>query len=95
MSARVFHDTRLANHRELYASRIAQIRLNLLGDVLRQFFDVAVGNLLVVDENPQLASGLNRESLVDAVEFLRDLLKVLQTLDVIVDRLPPCAGAPR
>ena len=58
----------------------------MLGDFARQFLDLAVGNLFVVDKNSKLAAGLNGVGLFDAGKAFGDFFQVFKAVNIVVNR---------
>jgi hypothetical protein len=90
---RVLDDPGLPNHRHLDPAGIPQLILDLARDLLGDLTRLLVTHLLVVDHDPELTSGLDRVRLVDTLKLFGNCLEVFQTLDVVVEGLPPSAGA--
>src|SRR5215471_8553649 len=95
-SARVLHGARLPNDRDLDLAGILELRLDLLGHVAGEPERLVVGQARRLDDDPQLPSGLDGERLLDALEAVRDVLELLQALDVRLQDLAagarPCGG---
>src|SRR5688500_9356085 len=94
-SLRVFDRTGLADHRHLDLARLGEVLLDLLGDVAREPDRLLVGDLLAVDDDPNLAAGLDGEALLHALEARGDLLELLEALDVGLEDLAARPGAGR
>ena len=74
MLAGVVRRARLSNHADAHLPGIGGLFLDLAGDVARQHHCLLIGNLVVFDQNPQLAAGLNRIGFLDAGNGLTELL---------------------
>jgi len=79
---RVFDGSRLPDHGDPDLTRKAELGLDSLGDVPSHELGRRVVDLLRLDQDPDLAAGLDRIRLLDSLEGVRDLLELLQTLDV-------------
>src|SRR5579884_114578 len=91
-SARVLGRAALADDRHLDLPRVLELPLDLAGDLVGQQCGGVVVDLAGGHHHPDLAPGLHRVDLVDAVVAHRDLLEVAQPLDVLLKRL---AARPR
>src|SRR5262249_62001986 len=78
----VFHGAGLPDDRDLDLPGVLQLGLDLLGHVARQPEGLVVGHAVGLDDDAQLAAGLDRESLLHALESVRDVLQLLEPLDV-------------
>ena len=83
--------TGLADHRHADLPRIFQIVLDLAGDVLAQLNDLQIVDFIRLHDHPDLAAGLNRECLVDALKAVADILQSRYAFDIRLDALPPRA----
>ena len=81
----------LANHVDLDLAGVIQLVLDLLCDVACQKNHCVVGYLVRVDDDADLAAGLNGKGARNARRFVRDALQLFQTLDVVLDVLAACA----
>src|SRR4051794_34346748 len=94
-SARALDRPRLADHGHLDLAGVGQLLLDLASDVLRQPERRLVADLAAVDDDADLAAGLDGEGLLHPLEARRDLLQLLQPLDVGLQHLaagPPAGG---
>src|SRR4030042_4982458 len=91
----IFHGPHLADDGDLDLPRIIELVLALLGDVLGHQSCPVIGDLLALDDNPDLPAGLEGEGLGDAVEGVGDLLELLPPLDVGLEKFPPRPRPPR
>src|SRR4029079_2116060 len=82
-----------SDHRDLDLARVGELGLEAARDVARQPDRLLVGDLLGVDDDADLAAGLDRERLLHALEARRDLLELLEPLDVGLEDLATGAGA--
>ena len=64
----------------------------LLGEIAGQNDHLILGHLLGLDHHADLTAGLNGVALLDAGIGARDLLELLQTLDVVLQVLTARAG---
>ena len=64
-------------------------------DLVREDRHLVVRDLLGLDHDADLAARLNGKGLLDAGEVVCQLLELLQTLDVILEVLAPCARTRR
>src|SRR4051794_22466478 len=90
-SLRKVNSTRLANHRYLDLPGVFELLLDVPRDLVRDQRSALVVDLLGLHDHADLAPGLHRVDLLDAVVAARDLLEVAQALDVLLERL--AAGA--
>ena len=88
----VFDGLRLAQEMNLDLTGVGQLSLDLLGDVAGQQDHLVLTDLLGLDHDADLAARLNGVAAGDAGEALGDFLKLLKTLDVVLDVLAACAG---
>ena len=84
---RVFDNLRLAQDMHLDLTGILQLVLDALGELARQNDHLILGHLLGLDHHADLTAGLNGVALLDAGIGARDLLELLQTLDVVLEVL--------
>src|SRR5688572_30006711 len=91
-SSGIVGDAQLPHQRHLHLARVRQLVLDRLRDLARETLRGAVADLRRVDHDAQLAAGLDRERLVDALEAAGDLLELLQALDVLLERVAAGAG---
>src|SRR4051794_28012230 len=84
---RVLDGARLANHRHLDLAWIGQAVLDLLDDVAGESGRGGVVDLFGTNEDPHLATRLDRERPLDPREALGDALEILEALDVRLHRL--------
>jgi len=87
----VLHRPRLPDHRDLDLTRVGQLGLDLLGHVARHPQGLVVSDTLGFDHDPQLPAGLDGEDLLDALQLGGQALELLETLDVVLEDLPPRA----
>src|SRR4051812_26899902 len=90
---RVFDESAFAPHRHANFAGIRQLLLDLLGDVPRQDDGLGVADLVAVDEDADLAAGLDRVDSGDAGLGLREGFQLLDALDVAVEGLAARARA--
>src|SRR5437773_8243236 len=91
----VLDRARLAYDRHLDLTRVLERFLDLLRDVAREPRGREVIDLLGLHDDADLATRLDRERLLDALEAVRDALELLQTLQVVRDDLAAGARARR
>src|SRR6476661_2423807 len=84
---RVFHAPHLAHHRDLDLAGVLHFLLDLLGDVAGYLGAGEVVQELGVHDDADLAAGLDRVGLADAVEGHRQFLQVAEALDVAFEAL--------
>src|SRR5690554_251011 len=87
------HCPRLPDHDHLDLPGVLQLLLETTSDLLAHVDHPLVVDALRVDHHPDLAARLDREAALDALETLRDLLQLLQPLDVRLEHLATGAGA--
>src|SRR5687767_10764012 len=92
---RVFDSPCFANDRDLDLSGVLQLVLDAPGDVLRQPDRFLVGDLLALDQDPDLTSGLERERLRHPLERIGDVFELLEAPDVGLEDVAPGAGPGR
>jgi hypothetical protein len=83
------------DHRHLDLARVLELLLDLAGDLVREQRQRVVVDRAGRDHDPDLAAGLHRVDLVDALVALGDLLELAQALDVRLERLAAGARAAR
>src|SRR5713226_1022634 len=81
----VFDGPRLADHRDPDLPGKAQLSLDAFGDVPRHQLGSGVIDLLRLDQDPDLAAGLDGVRLLDSLERVGDLLQLFQPLDVSLE----------
>src|SRR5229473_802105 len=91
----VLDGPRLADHRDPDLPGKAQLSLDAFGDVSRHQLGSGVIDLLRLDQDPDLAAGLDGVGLLGSLERVGNLLQLFQPLDVGLERLTPCAWAGR
>src|SRR5437762_1566315 len=79
-SPRVVGHPRLSDERHLHLARIRQLVLDALRDLARHPLSRPVADLRGVHHHPDLAPGLDRVRVIDALIPAGDLLQLLQTL---------------
>src|SRR6266542_388039 len=79
---RIFDGPRLPDHGDLDLAGILQLRLDLLGHVAREPECLVVAQATGLDDDAQLAAGLNGKGLLNSLETVGDVLELLQPLDV-------------
>src|SRR5215203_6978210 len=84
---------RLPDHGDLDLAGVLELLLDLAGDLVRQQDGAVVVEIARQHHHADLAAGLHRVDLVDAVVARGDLLQVAQALDVLLERLPARARA--
>ena len=77
---------------DLDLTGIGKLLLDLLCDIARQKHHLILGNILGLDHNADLASGLDGVAARNAGEALGYLLELFEALDVVFDVLAACAG---
>src|SRR5262245_28685550 len=82
----------LPHDRDLDLARVLELLLYLLGDVARHDLRREVVDVLRLDHDPDLATGLHRVHLLDARVARADLLEALEPLDVGLQALAPSPG---
>src|SRR5262245_12170510 len=92
---RVLDRAGLADHGDANLTRVGELGLDLLRDVLRQPQRLLVGELVAVDDDAHLAARLDGEGFLHALERRGDLLELLEPLDVGLEDLAPRARARR
>src|SRR5262245_3880972 len=88
----IVHSPGFANHRYLYLTRVLELGLDPLGEVLRHPEALVVRYLLGVDDDAQLTPGLDGEGLLDPFHPFGHLLELLEPLDVGLQDLAPRPG---
>jgi hypothetical protein len=78
----VFDCSGFADYCDADLARKTQLGFDPLGDVPGHQLGSRVIDLLWLDQDPDLASGLDGVGLLDALERVCDLLQLLQSLDV-------------
>src|SRR5829696_8358122 len=78
----VFNGTRLADDGDLDLSGVFQLVLDPPGDVLGQPDGLLVRDVIALDQDADLAAGLQRKRLRDALERVGDAFELFQPLDV-------------
>ena len=91
----VFNRAGLTHDVDLDLPGIIQLILDLLDDLAGDNHHSVVIDHIGLEHNPHLASGLNGEALFNAVEGGGNLLKLLKTLDVVLNVFAPGAGTGR
>src|SRR5262245_3261153 len=89
-SLRVVDRSRLPDDGDLDLSRILELVLDAACDVLRQPDGFLVRDLLALDHDADLAPGLQRERLGNALERVGDALELLEALDVRLEDVATC-----
>ena len=83
----VIDGLRLAQEMNLDLTGVGKLLLDLLGDIPCQKNHLVFADILGLDHDAYLAAGLNGVAVGNAGEALRDFLKLLKTLDVVLDIL--------
>src|ERR1017187_1547916 len=91
-SGRGLGKPRLADHGDLYRARILQLALDPAPELLRNLPRLVVRDPRGGDDDPDLAAGLDREGLLDALDGQREVLQPLEPLDVALRGLRAGAG---
>src|SRR6266508_3445830 len=81
-ATRILDGPRLPDHGDLDLAGILQLRLDLLGHVAGEPERLVVAQAAGLDDDAQLAAGLDGEGLLDSLETVGDVLELLQPLDV-------------
>src|SRR4051794_7008885 len=82
----------LPDHRHLDLTGVLELLLHVARDPVREQRRLVVVDLLGLDDHADLAAGLHRVDLLDALVALGDLLELAQALRVVLERLAACAG---
>ena len=90
---RVLDDLGLPQDVDLDLTGVLHFLLDLLGQVPGQDDHLVLADLLGPHHDPHLAAGLDGIGLIHAGIGAGDGLQLLQTLDVVLQVLPPGAGA--
>src|SRR5438445_13552996 len=85
----VFDGPRLADHGDSDLTWKAQLRFDALGDVPRHELGSRIVDLLRLDQDPDLAAGLDGIGLLAALERVGDPLQLLQPPDGSPQPTPP------
>src|SRR5690606_19619938 len=95
-SAREIDGARLPDHDYLDLSGILELFLEPSSDLLAELRHADVVHVFRVHHHPYLAAGLDGKAPLDAREAVRDLLELLESLDVRLEHLAagarPCAA---
>src|SRR6056297_413485 len=86
-SAGVLDGARLAYDRHLHLARVLHVLLDATGDVAREEDGAGVVDLVGLDDDADLAAGLDGVALLDAGEARGDRLERLEALEVDLERL--------
>src|SRR6266853_3010947 len=89
---RVFDGPRLADHGDPDLTRKAELCFDPLGYIPCHQLSSCVIDLLRLDQDPDLATGLDGVGLLHALERVGDLFELLEPLDVCLERLASRAG---
>src|SRR5215203_2546835 len=92
-SSSVVGRPRLPDDRHLDLTGVLELLLDLARDLVAEQYCAVVVERARHDHDADLAAGLHRVDLVDAVVAGGDLLEVAQALDVLLERLPARARA--
>src|SRR5918998_3411785 len=84
---------RLPDHGDLDLARVLELLLDLARDLVAEQDGAVVVERPGHDHHADLAAGLHRVDLVDALVAGGDVLEVAQALDVLLERLPARARA--
>ena len=84
--------TALANHDNAHLTGILHLFLDLVGDIVRKHRGLGIGDLVRLNHDMDLATGLHGIGALDAVVRIGDLLELLEALDVVLGRLAAGAG---
>ncbi len=87
--------TRLPNHADLDLAGVFEFRLDALGNVLCEDHRVAVADTVRLDDDANLAAGLDGIGRIHAFKGIRNLFELFKTLDVALERLASRTGARR
>src|SRR3954464_11665055 len=90
-SSSVVRRSRLPDHGHLDLARVLELLLDLARDLVREQDGAVVVEGAGHHHHADLAAGLHRVDLVDAVVARRDLLEIAQALDVLLERLAASA----
>ncbi len=83
----------LADNDHADLAGILHLVLDLLGDVVGKDRGLSIGDLLRLNHHVELAAGLHRVGALDALVRVRDLLKLLEALDVVLGGLATGTGS--
>src|SRR5260370_17609747 len=89
----VLNRPRLADHGDSDLTRKAELCFDPLGDIPRHQLSSCVIDLLRLDQDPDLAAGLDGVGLLHALKRVGDLFELLEPLDVCLERLASPARA--
>ena len=84
--------TALANHDNANLTGILHLFLDLMGDIVRKHRGLGIGDLVRLNHDMNLATGLHGIGTLDAVVRVGNLLELLKTLDVVLCRLAAGTG---
>src|SRR3954470_6633275 len=93
--SRVFDGPCFTDDGDLDLTGIFQLVLDALGDVLREPHGLFVADAVALDDDADLAAGLEGERLRDALERVGDAFELLEALHVRLEDVAPRAGARR
>src|SRR5829696_3730093 len=94
-SPRVFDGAGFTDDGDFDLARIFELVFDPLGDVFRQPDRGFVRDAIALDDDPDLAAGLEREGLGHAFEGIGDALELLEALDVRLEDVAARAGTRR
>jgi len=89
----IFDAAQFADHIDLDLPGIFHFSLNLLGDLLGHEYGRRIIDHLRLDDDTYLTAGLNGKGLFHSGEGIGDSLKLLETLDIVLQRFTPCSGS--
>jgi hypothetical protein len=89
---RVFKSPDFAYHVYLDVAGILKLILDALDDFFGHQHTARVVDILGLNDDAYLAACLNGKGFLDALERIGNFLKLLQPLDIMLDRFAPCAG---
>src|SRR3954462_15883001 len=92
-SSSVVRGSRLPDHGDLDLARVLELLLDLARDLVREQDGAVVVEGARLHHHADLAARLHGVDLVDAVVARGDVLEVVQSLDVLLERLAAGAGA--
>ena len=84
--------TALANHDDAHLTGILHLFLDLMGDIVRKHRGLSIGDLVRLNHDMNLATGLHGIGTLDAVVRVGNPLELLKALDVVLGRLATGAG---
>src|SRR5262249_29285293 len=93
MSLGIVGSSGFTDHADAHLAGVGRLGLDAAGKIARQEDRLLVCDRAVLDDDADLAPHLQRVGLLDAVHAFGELLEVVQTLDVALQRLAARARA--